>query len=525
MEVFPDIREYDILYDTGFAPLPDGRKAQLYSCYDEQTVDTHFKWMSQYGIDGVALQRFNVTVRDAPLTLNKALENTVKAAEKYGRVFYICYDMSAYEAADFVAMTKRDVTDVLERRYRVTQSPSYLHEGGKPVIQLWGIGSTFSHSTSADDVITMTRWLQDRGYYVIGGVPTSWRTPGKGDSLAEYEVAYAALDMVSPWHVSRYIIDGLDSRGIPAAKRFFEVQIKADMDFCKARGQAYQAVIYPGFAWSNWNGGPKNHYPRVNGEYLWAQAVGAKKNEVTALYVGMFDEYDEGTVLMKMAEDSSMVPSDQYFLTTSADGRWLSSDFYLRLTGAISKLFRGEIGITESVPVPCSKGPVHLRTGFEPDMDVPPAFCREDSVTENFVGKVAENRENTHNGSRSVSLQGRATGSALASFQVLADLDIAAKPRTWLRYYVYADNEAGTRTMLDVVATDGSRLSEQPGAEEYIGTCAGASFGDWKKWTRVVVDIGRFMAGKTIRSIHFLYKGEGEADVSAFVDDIMVLEL
>jgi hypothetical protein len=85
--------------------------------------------------------------------------------------------------------------------------------------------------------------------------------------------------------------------------------------------------IYPGFAWSNWNHGGKNMYPRANGDYLWAQAVGATKNDVTALYVGMFDEYDEGTVLMKMAEDSSMVPVDRYFQTTSADGKWLSSDF------------------------------------------------------------------------------------------------------------------------------------------------------------------------------------------------------
>ena len=47
----------------------------------------------------------------------------------------------------------------------------------------------------------------------------------------------------------------------------------------------------------------------------------------------MFDEYDEGTALLSAATDYTMLPADAYFLTTSADGRWLSSDFYLRLAG------------------------------------------------------------------------------------------------------------------------------------------------------------------------------------------------
>ena len=229
-----------------------------------------------------------------------------------------------------------------------------------------------------------------------------------------------------PWHVSRYIIDRLDSTDIPAAKRFYEVEGQADADFCRSRGQAYMPHIYPGFAWSNWNGGEKNAFPRQAGEYLWAQAVGAKKCGVDALYVGMFDEYDEGTSIMKMAEDSSMVPADQYFQTAAADGIWLSSDFYLRLTGALTRMFRGEIEMTEKQPVPYSEGPVYMRTGFEPFMDVPAAFDADGNKMENFSGSVKENMKVQHNGVKSVQLQGKAKGAgAYASCPILGGQDIA----------------------------------------------------------------------------------------------------
>jgi hypothetical protein len=69
-------------------------------------------------------------------------------------------------------------------------------------------------------------------------------------------------------------------------------------------------------------------------------------------YIAMFDEYDEGTVIAKAAEDASMSPTDQYFLTLDADGVAVSSDFYLRLAGDINRLFQDEIPLTEEHPTP-----------------------------------------------------------------------------------------------------------------------------------------------------------------------------
>jgi hypothetical protein len=187
-------------------------------------------------------------------------------------------------------------------------------------------------------------------------------------------------------------------------------------------------------------------------------------------------------------------------------------------------MFRGEIEMTEKHPVPYSEGPVWLRTGFEPHMDVPPAFGENHNVPRNFAGQVEASPKTARNGARSVSLEGEASGDAVGSFPILDGQEIAITEDTWIRYFIHAGNEASTRTMLDIVATDGSRLSGQEGAGAYVGTCAGAPFGRSEEWTRVVVKIGQFMAGKTIRSAHLVYQGEGDSDIGVFIDDIMIFD-
>ena len=46
-DIWPDTREYTHLYQTGYAKLGNGQDAKLFSSWDSQTVDTHFKWMQQ----------------------------------------------------------------------------------------------------------------------------------------------------------------------------------------------------------------------------------------------------------------------------------------------------------------------------------------------------------------------------------------------------------------------------------------------------------------------------------------------
>ena len=48
----------------------------------------------------------------------------------------------------------------------------------------------------------MINWFKSQGCYVIGGVPTWWRT-GISDSQANFLSAYGAFNMISPWMVGR----------------------------------------------------------------------------------------------------------------------------------------------------------------------------------------------------------------------------------------------------------------------------------------------------------------------------------
>ena len=53
--------------------------------------------------------------------------------------------------------------------------------------------------------------------------------------------------------------------------------------------------------------------------------------------IAMMDEYDEGTAILPMADGYSMIPTNQYFVTSSADGTYLSTDFYLRLASKLTR--------------------------------------------------------------------------------------------------------------------------------------------------------------------------------------------
>jgi hypothetical protein len=85
--------------------------------------------------------------------------------------------------------------------------------------------------------------------------------------------------------------------------------------------------------------------PRLKGRFLWKQYVEAKGAGATMLYQAMFDEMDEGTAIFKCTNDPPVGKSR--FL--SLEG--LPSDHYLWLTGQGGKLLRGEVKVTETMPV------------------------------------------------------------------------------------------------------------------------------------------------------------------------------
>ncbi len=62
-DIWPDLSEFGSseLFATGFT-LGNGQPAKAYSCYLTNTVLRHFRWLRDYGLDGVVFQRFTKDV-------------------------------------------------------------------------------------------------------------------------------------------------------------------------------------------------------------------------------------------------------------------------------------------------------------------------------------------------------------------------------------------------------------------------------------------------------------------------------
>jgi hypothetical protein len=333
-ELYPDTREYEKVYDTGYENLGNGSKAVLFSSHDGCTINTHLRWMKEYGIDGCALQRFSSEL-DSPEMKNirdKAAINVKYAAEKYERKFYIMYDLSGMKESTLVEKVKNDWTKTIEGALDLIDSPAYARQNGKPVVCIWGFGFT-DRTGTAEQCIELVDFFKKRGCYVIGGVPFYWRECGD-DSKKNFSRAYMSFDMISPWAVGRFrYIEGAD---------WCKTIIKQDFEFCRQHKLDYQPIAFAGFAWSNWNGGEKNMIPRLHGNFMWRQFANIRDIGIPGAYIAMFDEYDEATAIAKAAENKSMIPANQYFLTLDADGVNCSSDFYLRLTRDGAKMIRHE---------------------------------------------------------------------------------------------------------------------------------------------------------------------------------------
>jgi hypothetical protein len=198
-DVYPDVSLYNpaSLFQTNFANQGDGSPAKLFSDFKQDVTDKHFELMQANGIDGVAFQRFIWEVLvDPAFKANRDTDavHVRKAAEKYQRMFYVVYDLSglgnvpaANDQARFDGV-KADWTNDMLGNLNITSSPMYAKQGGKPVVQIWGIGYNHIIGTAAIQ-LDLINWFKSQGCYVIIGVPTGWRT-GTGASLAGWINTY-----------------------------------------------------------------------------------------------------------------------------------------------------------------------------------------------------------------------------------------------------------------------------------------------------------------------------------------------
>jgi hypothetical protein len=331
---WPDVRDYSTTFQTAFASLGNGQPARLFSSFTDQTVNTHFLWMQQNGIDVAALQRFNPTGGEGPV--RDAITAKVRtAAETYGRKFYIMYDVSGWST-----MQQEIKTDWTNKMKAYTSSPAYAKQNGKPVVCIWGFGfNDDNHPWPADVCLDVINWFKGQGCYVIGGVPTHWRTQDS-DSRPNFISVYNAFNMLSPWMVGR-IGNAGDS------DNFFTNVNTPDQAYCNANGIDYQPCVLPG---------DLQERQRAHGDFMWRQFYNMTRLGCQGIYISMFDEYNEGNQIAKTAENASMVPAGSGFLALDEDGVACSADYYLRLTADGGRMFKGQIALTPVRPTPPMPG-------------------------------------------------------------------------------------------------------------------------------------------------------------------------
>ncbi|MFI6263755.1 discoidin domain-containing protein [Micromonospora sp. NPDC051006] len=327
---WPDMREYDHGYTTAYPNLGNGQPARLFSSYDQQTVDTHFRWMQEHGCDTAALQRFNPFGDEGP-TRDAMATKVRSAAERFGRKFYIMYDVT-----DWTSMQSQIKQDWTTKMSAHTASAAYARQNGKPVVCIWGFGfNDPGRPFTPAPCLDVVNWFKAQGCYVIGGVPTHWRR-GVEDSRPGFSEVYHAFHMISPWMIYRATtLQGLDD--------YYTNVNTPDLADCAAHGIDYQPCVMPG----DLSAGHRRH-----GDFYWRHLYNMIRLGSQGLYVSMFDEYNEGNQIAKTSETQATTPAGAGIRALDEDGTPCSADYYLRITADGGRMLKGQLALTPVRPTP-----------------------------------------------------------------------------------------------------------------------------------------------------------------------------
>jgi hypothetical protein len=343
-EMWPDLTGFtasERFAAPGFTD-PDGQQAELFSSDHPSTVLRHFEWMRDYGIDGVWLQHFVVDLPGGPsqdrfASRVRVLDHVRKAASQTGRAWAITFDVSG--------MPRDRIFETLTREWRrlvesgVTSDPRYIHQDGKPVVQVWG----YYHGKGDDRISPelanrLTDFFRepDHAAYLVGGGDWNWRRHAEPD----FKAALGRLDGFAPWNVGNYARDAKGNRH--ATTSYWQ----ADKEECERNGKLWLPVVYPGFAWTNLKGpaGSNATIPRDKGRFLWEQFHELARLGADSVFVAMFDEVDEGTAIFKVTNSP---PTQAHF--EGYEG--MPSDWYLRLVGEGGRMLRKERPISAEIPI------------------------------------------------------------------------------------------------------------------------------------------------------------------------------
>lgn len=345
-DLWPDVREFaeaGLCAAPGFTH-PDGRQAYLYSADDAAIVLRHFQWMRDFGIDGAWLQHFAV---DFPGQRSKGvrypsrlrvMHHVREAARQTGRVWGLTYDVAGLPTENIYDAVTSDWKRLVDDG--MTKDPRYLHEAGRPVVQIYGFyfnnKSNFISPEVGNKLIDFFKAPGPYSAFLYGGGDWNWRrVPDPA-----WQAMFKRFDAYAPWNVGNITID---SAGIKHATTNYWRDDRAE---CERNGCLWTPVVYPGFSWDNLQKltPGSSIIPRRKGQFLWEQFHVLSEMKQTTVYVAMFDEVDEGTAIYKIAADP---PTQAHFV----DLEGMASDWYLRLVGQGTKMLRDQSPISAEIPI------------------------------------------------------------------------------------------------------------------------------------------------------------------------------
>ncbi len=321
-DMWPELTQYEPgnLFRAGDVMTRGGQPAYLFSSTSLNTVRTHFRWMRKHNIDGAFVQRFHPQAGAAP---EWVLRNISQAAAEEGITWAIEYDVSGMSDSTVVEKLQAD-WNWLVNEFDLLNDPLYARENGKPVVFIWGLpfadrGFTTTNANAAVD------WFLAQNTYVIGGIPNVW----------------SGLDAGWQAHILKY-------NGILV----WQNQGTSDGATFRNRGQDFYPHIWPGFSWANLTKTPANpptaYTDRNGGQYYWTMARNwINSGGADRMFVGMFDEYDEGTAIIPMSDDPpDPVPEYGRFI----DNQGKPSDWWLMLTEELKRMMLRQRTISNTLP-------------------------------------------------------------------------------------------------------------------------------------------------------------------------------
>ena len=353
-DMWPDMSQYPSTSWIQAASIKtkSGQTAYVFSDSDPAVVETQFQWMRKYNIDGVFLQRFLNAVDPNE---QWALANVRAAAHAEGRVWVIEYDVSNLDDSTAFHQLTNDWAWMVNT-FKATLDSRYGFQNNKPVVAIYGMGDTnkdMNYSTNNGITVPtgqkIISWFKSNPYascYVWGGVPINWQSQWSKESGV-----YTNYNAIEAWHSSSYA---------------------SDIQKCASFGATYWPILWPGFSWSNEqnetnkNGAFKD---RFSGMRYWTNVFNVMATPgVSNLFVGMFDEYDEGTAIMPMSDDPPSSPSGKnggQFI----DNQGKPSDWWLLLTAqAKADMFKQR---TNNIAMPLgTELEMTNRSNIGPEVDV-----------------------------------------------------------------------------------------------------------------------------------------------------------